>query len=120
MLFYLFGAAITIVATVFISKTARENRRSGILWALISLTVGFGCQIVLPIVGAIIIAAIYLATGTSQMELPNKIGGAAELLFYLLWVLSFVLLFLVLKFVANPTAASLAANEMPPPPPEFG
>jgi hypothetical protein len=117
MLFYLFGAAITIVATVFISKTARENRRSGILWALIGLTVGFGCQIVLPIVGAIIIALIYLAAGTSQMELPNKIGGAAEILFYLLWALSFVFLFLVLKFVANPTAGSLETNELPPPPP---
>jgi len=116
MLLYLFGAAATIVATVFISKTARENGRSGVIWALIALAVGFGSQIVLPIVGGMAVAVIYLLAGTSQRDLSTKIEGPATILFYGLWLLSFVFLFLVLRFVANAPVASVEQDEVPPPP----
>jgi MFS family permease len=119
MLLYLFGAAATIVATIFISKTARENGRSGLLWALVALAVGFGSQIVLPIIGTIVIAIVYLATGTSQLELPDKIEAPAQMAFYVLWLLSFVFLFLVLKFVANHPADAMESGDAPPPPPNF-
>jgi hypothetical protein len=116
MLLYLFGAAATIVATIFIFRTARENGRSGALWALIALTVGFGSQIVLPIVGGIIIAILYLATGTSPPDLAEKTEAAATMLFYIFWLLSFVFLFLVLRYVADAPEPPVESNEVPPPP----
>ena len=119
MLLYLFGAAATIVATIFISKTAREGGRSGVLWALIALAVGFGTQIVLPVIATIVIAIVYLAAGTSQIELTNKIEDPAQMAFYVLWLLSFVFLFLVLKFVANPIEEKSESLDGPPPPPNF-
>ena len=119
MLLYLFGAAGIIVATIFISKTARENGRSGLLWALVALAVGFGSQVVLPVVGAIIIAIVYLAMGTSQQALQDKIEAPAEMVFYVLWLLSFAFLFLVLRFVANNPVDAVESTNTPPPPPDF-
>ena len=123
MLLYLFGAAAIVVATIFISKTARENGRNGWVWALIAITVGFGCQIVLPIVGGIVIAIIYLLTGTPQFKLAQAIDGPETILFYACWLLSFVFLFLVLRFVANHAIETVDASADPvvvPPPPSFG
>jgi len=122
MLLYLFGAAAVIVATIFIFKTARENGRSGVIWALVSLVVGFGCQIVVPIAGGIAIAIIYLMTGTPQVKLAREIDGPASILFYVSWLLSFVFLFLVLRFIANhpnEKADSVANSVIVPPPPSF-
>jgi MFS family permease len=119
VLLYLFGAAATIVATIFISRTARENGRNGVLWAFIALAVGFGSQIVLPIIATIVIAIVYLATGTSQLELTEKIEDPAQMSFYVLWLLSFVFLFLVLRFVANPIPDKSERIDGPPPPPTF-
>ena len=122
MLLYLFGAAAVIVATIFISRTARENGRSGLVWALMALAVGFGCQIVRPIVGGIVIAIIYLLTGTPQLRLAKEIDGPATILFYASWLLSFVFLFLVLRFVANHPIERSDIGVDPvavPPPPTF-
>jgi MFS family permease len=116
MLLYLFGAAAIIVATIFISKTARENGRSGLFWALVTLAVGFGSQIVLPVIGTVVVAVVYLALGTSQRDLSDKIEAPAEMVFYVLWLLSFVFLFLVLRFVANNPVDAIGSNNVPPPP----
>ena len=121
MLLTLFGAVATFVAAYFTFKTANENGRKGWLWTLISLFVGFGLQIFAPFVLAVVLAIFFIITGTPQHEVPSRIDSLATVLFYTCWALSFVGLFLVIKFVAKIPEYDERELEMlqPPPPPNF-
>src|SRR5262245_52340419 len=120
MLLYLFGAAATLVATYFIFRTANENGRSGVLWALVGLAAGFGFQIVMPVIVAIVLGIGFILSGTPQSQIAEKLDCPSTLAFYVCWVLSFVMLFLVLKFVANQrefdSLSDVNSGEVPPPP----
>ena len=121
MLFFLLGTVATVVAAYFTFKTAKENGRNGVVWGLISLLVGFGLQIVGPFVLGVLLVVIMLFTGTPQSQIQSKIDGPANILFYVFWLLGFVGLFLVIKFVSRlPETDDADLSEIVPPPPTFG
>jgi hypothetical protein len=122
MLLFLFGTVAVVVATYFTFKTANENGRSGVLWALISLSVGLGLQLVAPVIVAFALALVFIISGTSQNELAEKIDGLATVGYYVCWILSFVSLFLVIKHVSKLPESDdgTPAEFEPPPPPTFG
>ncbi len=43
------GFVAVIVATFHIYKTARDTNRNAVVWALATLAVGFGFQLVVPL-----------------------------------------------------------------------
>jgi MFS family permease len=120
MLFFLLGTVATFVAAYFTFRTANENGRSGIVWGFISLLVGFGLQIVAPFVLGVLLVVIMLFTGTPQSQIQSKIDGPANIIFYVFWLLGFVGLFLVIKFVSRlPETDESDIREIVPPPPTF-
>ena len=119
MLLQIFGIVTIFVVTYFVVKTAREYNRSPFLWGLLALGVGFGCQWVLPIVLGIALAIVYVLTGTKQTELEAAIDGPATILYFAAFGLSFVGLFMVLKYVSRIPDDPEPASVSVPPPPSF-
>jgi len=117
MILQLFGLAAAIVATYFVFKTAREYERRAVLWALLTFGVGFGAQFVLPLVIGILIAVILVLTGVKPESIAETLGGWALVLTVVCLMISFVGMFLILKYVARiPDDPEIVA---PPPPPTF-
>ena len=116
MLLFLFGAVAVIVATYFTYKTANEYGRSGVL------SVGFGLQLIAPFVFALILAIVFMISGTARNELAEKVDGLATAGYYLFWALSFIGLFLIIKYVSRipDDDGDPASGVEPPPPPRFG
>ena len=106
------------VAAYFAYKTATDNGRSGPLWALATIGVGFGFQIVIPILIGIILGIVYVMTGTPVDQLQEKITGPATIVGFVMLFLSFVGIWLILKHVAK--LPEDAPVERVPPPPTFG
>ena len=65
------------VAAYYVAKTAKDTGRNVVLWALLTLGVGLGFQLVIPVVVTLIVAIVLLATGTPQNLEPYKCEGWA-------------------------------------------
>lgn len=64
----LLGFIAVFIATYYIYKTAKDTNRRAIGWALLTLAVGFGLQIIFP---AIILIIIAIAMSVSGKPLTN-------------------------------------------------
>jgi hypothetical protein len=118
MIFQLLGLIAIVILTIFVYRTAKDTGRNAVGWAMLVVVVGFGLQIVAPIVIATILV-IYLAATTAayETEIQNWNGVLSVVGIFCL-VLSFVGMWLVLKTVSKiPDEASDRAA--PPPPPMF-
>lgn len=89
------------IAAYFAYKTAAGNGRSGPLWALATLAVGLGFQIVIPIMIGIVLALVYMAMGTPADELQQEMSGVAGIIGIVSLVFSFIGIWLVLRHVAK-------------------
>lgn len=99
----------------FAFKTAKDNGRNGPLWALAALGIGFGFQIVIPVLVGVILALIYMAMGTSVDQLEEQITTPATILGFACLFLSFIGIWLVLRHVAK-LPEDEPVNILPPPP----
>jgi hypothetical protein len=104
-----------IVAAYFAYKTANDNGRSGPLWALATIGIGFGLQIVVPILIGIILGVIYVMMGTPVDQLQEQISGPATIIGFISIFLSFVGIWLVLRHVAK-LPEDPPVERVPPPP----
>lgn len=111
------GLVVVVVATYFSYKTARDNGRNGFIWGLITFCVGFGMQIVVPLLIGIVLGIVWVATGTPTNELQSKIQGPALVIGIVTLVLSLVGMGLVLRYVSSITDDS--DSHLPPPPAKF-
>ncbi len=111
------GLIAVIVAVYQIYKTARDTGRSAVGWALLTLGVGFGLQLILPMLIGAIIAVFMAASGKSIPEIQDSIQNIAVLIGIGSLVASFVGIWLIMRFVSKiPEDNSFVA---PPPPPPF-
>jgi hypothetical protein len=101
MLFQLFGLAIVVVATFFVYKTAKENGRRPLSWALANFGVGIGFQIILPFVLATAVAIFLLLSGESQDKLQDAMMGPGWIIIFVGLSSSIVGMGLILRFVAK-------------------
>lgn len=115
MIFQLVALAFVIVATYYVFKTARDNGRSGAGWAVLAAAVGLGVQWFLPIILAIILAVVYVATGTRPDELAQTLETPATVISFACLILSVVGLLLILKLVSR-VPDEPEALAVPPPP----
>ena len=107
-----------MIAAYFAYKTANDNGRSGPLWALATIGVGFGFQIAIPLFIGIILGVVYVSTGTPVDQLQERIGGVASIIGMVMLFLSFIGVWLILRHVAKlPEDVPI---EKLPPPPTFG
>ena len=105
------------VAAYFAYKTASGNGRNGPLWALATLGVGFGFQIIIPILIGIVLGIIYISMGTPVDKLQAQISGPATIIGFVMLFLSFIGIWLILRHVAK--LPEDAPVERVPPPPTF-
>lgn len=106
-----------IFATYQVYKTARDTERNAVGWALLTFAVGFGVQIILPMIIGIAIALVMTASGSSAMEIQEFIQGIALIIGIAGLLLSFLGIWLIMRHVSKIPESSFAAP--PPPPPTF-
>jgi uncharacterized BrkB/YihY/UPF0761 family membrane protein len=108
------------VATYYAYKNARDYGRNAVMWALIVFGVGFGLQIIAPLIAGIIIAAVFIFQGTPIEQIEEATYGYAVIINIVFIVLSVVGMFLILKYLGTvPDEEVSVATEVPPPPPDF-
>jgi len=111
------GIVVIIVATIQVYKTANSTGRNAVLWAILTLCVGFGIQWVIPLLVGIVLGLIWVASGTDPTELQSKITGPALIIGIGCLVASFVALWIIMKTVSRVPEQPVVTR--PPPPPNF-
>jgi hypothetical protein len=89
------------------------------LWVFIVLGVGFGLQIVIPMIIVIIIGVIMIVNGSTPEQMQEAINGYTVFLNLIFIVLSFVGIFLILGYLSSIPDKNISTSILPPPPPGF-
>jgi uncharacterized membrane protein len=117
MILQLLGVVALIVFTVFVSRTARENRRSGVGWGLACAGLGLGLQTVIPFALIVVIAIVMTVAGTPADGVQTVLGDWSFAMAFIFIVFSVIAMFLVLRHVAQlPDDDEVDQQEVPPPP----
>ncbi|MBL8123674.1 MAG: hypothetical protein KIT61_11585 [Pyrinomonadaceae bacterium] len=119
MMFGILGIVAIVVFTIQVYKTANGTGRNGALWALLTAAVGFGFQLVIPFVFGLVIAIVYLVSGSSPESLESDINLPASLIGIAGIVISIIGMVLISKHVAKVPDEPPMAASTPPPPPSF-
>ena len=108
-----------VIFTVQVYKTAKGTGRNAPLWALLTAIVGFGLELVIPILLGVILAVVYLAMGTPPEELQTAILGPAAVIGIICLIAGIVGMVLIAKHVATVPDEPPLSVQAPPPPPRF-
>jgi len=109
------GFIAVIISTYYVYKTAKDNGRNAIVWALITFGVGVGIQIIIPVLIGFGIGLIMAASGSSIPEIQQSVQSVAIVISLVCLVLSFIGIALIMRYVARiPEEGSFV-----PPPPDF-
>ena len=111
------GLITVFIAAYFIYRTAGDTNRNALGWALLTLAVGFGLQIVLPLVIVIVIAATMMIAG-KPLKSMDDLPWSTDIIITLVGLAaSFVGILLIMRRVSIfwDEETSLA----PPAPPTF-
>ena len=112
------GLVAVIIAAYYIYKTAKETNRNAVGWALLTFVVGFGLQIIFPVVILIIITIAMAVSGkrlTNIDELPWSVDTIISLV---VLAASFIGIWLIMRRVS--TIPDDEIFTAPPSPPTFG
>lgn len=107
------------IATYYAYKTAKDYDRNPIMWAAIVFGIGFGIQVIVPIVLVLIIGVYFVSTGTPPELLESELQFSATVISIVCVILSVVGMVLVLRRLGTVPDDAPISNEAPPPPPEF-
>ena len=111
------GLIAVFIAAYFVYKSARDTHRNAVGWSLLTLVVGIGMQIILPIVIIFIIAAAMMLSGKPLRDVDDLPFGMALIVSILGLAASIVGIWLILRRV------SLIPDDetfnSPPAPPTF-
>ena len=111
----IFGIIIIIVVAVFVYRTAKQYDRNAIGWTLITLGVGFGIQLIIPLFIGIVIGVVMIARGSTPEEMQASLNVPAQFIGIVFIVLSIVAVLLILRHVAQiPEEDSFTQPPLPP------
>ena len=113
------GLVAVFIATYFVYKAAKDTERNAVGWALLTFAVGFGTQIILPIIIGIVITIIMSASGSSIAEIQNSVQNIARIIGIPCLIFSIVGIWLIMRHVVK-IPESETFTSPPPPPPTFG
>ena len=114
----LFGLIFVIVAPFLIYRTAKQNGRNAIFWALLSLAVGIGIQIVIPLIIGTVIAIVMFAQGSSESEIQKALETPAIIIGIVTLFLSVGGVLLIMRHVNKVPEQETFINP-PAPPTDF-
>jgi uncharacterized membrane protein len=118
MILPLLGLIAIVIFTIFVFKTANENRHHALGWGAACLFVGLFLQWVLPIIIVIIVGFVLIVTGTRPENVADALGWWTFGITILCIALSFIGMFQILKRVSRIPDDEESFDE-PPPPPTF-
>lgn len=109
------GLIIIIVASIHVFRTAKQYERNAVAWTLITLGVGLGVQLVLPLFIGIIIGIVMVAGGSSVEEIQASIAVPAIIISIACIILSVVAVLFILRHVSKiPEGKSFTPPPSPP------
>jgi putative Mn2+ efflux pump MntP len=114
----IFGLVAIIIVPILTYKTASSTGRNAVGWTLAAIGCGVGLQWIVPFFIGVVLAIVFMASGTSIDELPEKIAGFATFIGIFCFVLSIVGMWLILRRVSK-VPDDEPAIAPPPPPPTF-
>jgi uncharacterized membrane protein len=126
MILSILGLVAVIVATYHVYKTARDNGRNGIGWGFLTVAVGLGAQWILPIIATAILVVVYATSLQTSRDPYAARQQMEELESYALifgiagLIISFIGLWLIMRFVSRIPEDGPGSSAPPPPPPSFG
>ena len=112
------GIVVIIVVTYQVYKMAKSKGRNAGIWALITFVVGFGLQLGLPILAGIVLAVVWMTSGSTESEVREALTGPAMIIGFVSLVLSFAAVWLILWRVSR-IPADKTFNLPPSPPTNF-
>lgn len=118
MILQILAFAVLVVISYFVFKTARDYGRNPALWTILTVGVGIFFQFVLPFLIGIVLAIVWIASGTPPERLQVDLETPLILIGLVSLGLSFVAMFVVLKYVSRIPDES-PIDDIPPPPPSF-
>jgi len=111
------GLIAVFIATYYIYKTAKDTNRNAVGWALLTLAIGFGLQIVFPAIILIIIAAGMMASGNLLTNVEQLPWSMETIIALMGLAASFAGIWLIMRRVSTiPEDESFVS---PPQPPSF-
>ena len=111
------GFIAVFIAAYFVYKTAKDTGRNAVGWALLTLAVGFGLQIILPTIIFIIIAIVTRVPGEPLKNI-DQLPFSVEIIITLTGLAaSFVGIWLIMRRVS--TISEEESFVAPPAPPTF-
>jgi hypothetical protein len=110
------GFVVLIVVTIFAYKTAKDYGRNAVGWGFLTFGIGFGIQIMLPILIFIVVLAAMIANGSTQQQAQEAIPDVTITMICL--VLSIAACFIILRHLAQIPEEKLF-NAPPAPPTDF-
>lgn len=114
------GFIAIFVVTYFVYKTARGTERNPALWAAVAFIVGFGFQIVLPMLVGIALGVYWAVSGRPMELFADEMSGILTVASIVGLVLSFVSMWLVIRHVSRiPDDGTFGPADQPPAPPTF-
>lgn len=116
----LLGIIAIVIFAIHTFRTANSNGRNGGLWAFLSVAVGIALQWVVPLVASMVIAILYIASGSNIDTIEQDIMWPAVVTSFAGLGLSFFGMWLVLRHVSQIPDEEPVSSSGPPPPPVFG
>lgn len=107
------GFIAVIIAAYYVYKTAGDTGRNAALWAAITFAVGFGVQIIIPILIGFGISLAMAASGNSISEIQRSIESVSIIIALICLVLSFAGIGLIMRHIVK---IPEEASSIPPPP----
>ncbi|CAN5200168.1 hypothetical protein BH20ACI1_BH20ACI1_21550 [soil metagenome] len=111
------GFIAVFIAAYFVYKTAKDTGRGAVGWSLLTVAVGVGLQIVLPVLIGIFVGVFMMAYGNSVTDIQENLQSASIIIAIGCLVLSFIGIALIIRHVAKIPEEELFVP--PPLPPDF-
>lgn len=113
----IFGFIFIIVAPFIIYRNAKQNGHKPLFWAILAFAVGFGLQIVLPLIIGTVIAIVMTIQGASEIEVQEALETPAIIIGIITLVLSVGCVMWIMSRVNR--IAEETPFSPPPPPSEY-
>jgi len=111
------GLIAVFIATYYIYKTAKDTNRNAVGWALLTFTVGFGFQMIFPVIIGLVLTIVLTISGSSMTEIQIPVQTTTIIASVVGLIFSFIGIWLIMRRVSRIPEDEIFVD--PPSPPNF-
>ncbi len=109
------GLVAVFIATYYVYKTAKDTERNAVGWAVLTFAVGFGFQMVFPVIIGLILTIALTISGSSLTEIQAPVQTTTIIISIVGLVLSIVGIWLIMRHVLKiPESETFTSPPLPP------